>query len=243
MEVAMMPGPPNSDGVLIGRPGEKLSDALYTSIRDEIVFGGDGGNDDLDERIYPKALSERFNVSPTPVREALMRLAVEGYIETIPRRGFRIKKPSPEQVTELWQVRLGLEVNAGELAIERLKTGQVAMTEIERLSELVERSVRDWHALSGREQIDLNARFHGGIVELSGNALLITVYRSIQLRYISNSVRRGVSSWRDRLEVEATEHRAIVRGLMARDADAYRIAAKDHVNRSLKDALTDIAAR
>lgn len=237
----MMPGPPNKDGstgVLIGRPGEKLSDALYTCIRDEIVFGTDDG----DERIYPKALSERFNVSPTPVREALMRLAVEGYIETIPRRGFRIRKPSPEQVTELWQVRAGLEVNAGELAIERLKTGLVPMAAVDRLSEIVEHSVRNWHELTGREQIDLNSRFHGGIVDLSGNALLITVYRSIQLRYISNSVRRGVSSWRGRLEVEATEHRAIVQGLMAQDADAYRIAAKAHVNRSLEDALNDIEA-
>lgn len=234
----MMPGPPNSDGVLTGRPGEKLSDALYTCIRDEIVFGTDDG----DERLYPKALSERFNVSPTPVREALMRLAVEGYIETIPRRGFRIRKPSRERVTDLWQVRLGLEVNAGELAIERLKSGRAPMAAVDRLSEIVEHSVRNWHEHSGREQIDLNSRFHGGIVDLSGNALLITVYRSIQLRYISNSVRRGVSSWRDRLEVEATEHRAIVQGLMARDADAYRIAAKAHVNRSLEDALNDIEA-
>lgn len=237
-----MPQPLSNDedhGVLIGKPGEKLADALYASIRDAVVFGMEV---DQGERIYPKDLSERFNVSPTPVREALMRLAAEGYIESIPRRGFRIRKPSPEQVRDLWEVRLGLEVNAGELAIGRMKAGEVSRSEIGPLSGIIEKSDKDWERLSGREQIELNTQFHSRIVELSGNELLKTIYHGIQLQYVSSRVRQGVDNWRVRREAEMREHRAIVSALSDCDEDAYRIAAKTHVLRSLNDALTDVAA-
>lgn len=235
-----MPLPQSDDedhGVLIGRPGEKLADALYSSIRDEVVFGTDVG---AGERIYPKDLSERFNVSPTPVREALMRLAAEGYIESIPRRGFRIRKPSPQQVKDLWEVRLGLEVNAGELAVRRIVSGELSADVIAPLRLNVEQADRDWKRLSGRQQIELNTQFHSRIVALSGNVLLQSIYHGIQLQYVSSRVRHGVESWRERREVEMREHRAIVAALADRDEDAYRVAAKTHVLRSLADALNDV---
>ncbi|WP_425417149.1 GntR family transcriptional regulator [Oricola indica] len=226
-------------GTLMGAPGEKLADALYASIRDEVIFGTDVG---AGERIYPKGLSERFNVSPTPVREALMRLAAEGYIESIPRRGFRIRKPSSQQVRDLWEVRLGLEVNAGELAIMRMKAGEIVADVVKPLLQIVEQADSDWERLSGRQQIELNTKFHSRIVELSGNAMLQSIYQSIQLQYVSSRVRHGVDSWRERREIEIREHRAIVAALADRDEDAYRIAAKSHVLRSLNDALNDVTA-
>lgn len=227
--------PEDGAGTLLGRPGEKLSDALYASIRDEVIFGTVSEI----ERIYPKDLSERFKVSPTPVREALMRLAAEGYIESIPRRGFRIRKPTPHQVRDLWNVRMGLEVAAGELAIERM-AGEFDPAEIDALRAMVTRAYEQWQEMSGREQIELNSDFHGRIVELSGNALLNSMYRSIQLRYVSSRVRHGVEKWRERREVEMREHMAIVEALSARDPDAYRLAARAHVRRSLADALKDV---
>lgn len=232
-------GNPEEHGALIGRPGEKLADALYASIRDEVVFGTHVG---YGERINPKDLSERFNVSPTPVREALMRLAAEGYIESIPRRGFRIQKPSPQQVRDLWEVRLGLEVNAGELAIGRLATGEADRSEIDALARIVEQADKDWERLSGRQQIELNTRFHSIIVALSGNTLLQSIYRGIQLQYVSSRVRHGVENWRERREFEKREHGLIVATLADCDPDAYRIAAKAHVMRSLADALKDVTA-
>lgn len=225
---------------LMGRPGQKLSDALYTSIRDEVVFGAAGS--DSGERIYPRELSARFNVSPTPVREALMRLAAEGYIESIPRRGFRIRKPTPQQVRDLWNVRLGLEVNAGELAIERLVAGEGDSSDLDALEEIISRTHETWEGLSGREQIELNSEFHGRIVAMSGNALLQSIYGGIQLQYVSSRVRRGVQQWRKRRDVEVREHQAIVDGLRALDPDAYRLAVRAHVKRSLADALRDVRA-
>lgn len=230
--------PADVQGGMAHRVGEKLSDALYTTIRDEVVFGAGKEAD----RIYPKDLSERYNVSPTPVREALMRLATEGYIESVPRRGFRIRKPSQQQVRDLWTVRLGLEINAGELMIERMVAGEIDSAEIDVLQSVVDHAYLQWNDLTGREQIELNTEFHGRIVELSGNELLGTIYRSIQLQYLSSRVRHGIDSWRERREIEQSEHQAIVDALAARDQDAYRIAAKSHVRRSLADALKDVAA-
>ncbi len=219
-----------------GEPGEKLSDALYASILEDVIFRPASG----EGRIYPKEISERFKVSATPVREALMRLAAEGYIQSIPRRGFHIRKPSREQVTDLWQVRMGLETTAGELAIERLRNGSLPADPVEQLRAIVEDSISRFRKLSSREQIDLNSKLHRGIVELSGNQLLVSLYRGIQLQVFSSWVRRGVQSWRDRLESEAEEHRAIIAALAARDPDAYRAATRAHLERSLRDALHDL---
>ncbi len=80
-------------------------------------------------------------------------------------------------------------------------------------------------------------------MELSGNDILISLYRGIQMQLIGEWVQRGLQSWRSRLSNEAEEHRAIVGALRAMDRDAYAAATRHHIGRSLKDALGDLAER
>lgn len=226
-------------GELVGKPGETLAETLRRTLLDMIVFG----YFERGTRLYPEKLAEQFSVSLTPVREALMRLAAEGYIEVIQRRGYHIRDPDAKQVLDLWQVRLAIELMAGELMIGRLLGGSLRDDAIDELEAIHERLAVDPHAISHKDRHEQNANLHHRIVELSGNDLLLSTYRGIQMQVLHAWIQRGIESWRARHSSEAVEHRAILKALRDRDIDAYAEAVRAHLGRSLKDALADLKAR
>lgn len=229
-----------TEKTLSGKPGEKLSDSLYHTLKEMIVFGQIPPN----ERLMPEALAERFGVSATPVREALTRLAAERFIVALPRRGFRVAPPSRQQIIDLWQVRYGLEATAGELVIEALRGGRLEAQALKALQELQDELERGLASgIDHRRHSELNAQFHQAIVELSGNRLLLSLYKDIQLHLISAWVQRGLSSWRQRLGFEAEEHRSLIKALQAQDLAAYQDAVRRHIRRSLEGALKDLEAQ
>lgn len=219
-------------------PGERLVDMLYRNIRDYVLFSSEGG---AQGRLYPHELCEKFHATATPVREALARLAAEGLIENTPRRGFHVRRPSPQQVTDLWQVRGGLEVLAGELVIVRLQRGSLAMEALDQLAAVLQSIAATADAIDGREHIERNRQFHGSIVELSGNQLLVSMYRGIQVQLLGAWVRRGLDTWRARVQVESDDHEEILEALRACDVARYGAVARRHVDTSLFNALKDLA--
>lgn len=223
-------------GQLVGKPGETLTETLRRTLLEMIVFG----YFDRGFRLYPDKLAEQFGVSQTPVREALMRLASEGYIEAVQRRGYHIRTPSAKQVLDLWQVRLGLELAAGEIAIERLEAGTLPAEQLDQLDLIRAQLEADPDHIEHRRKLGLNTEFHQHIVALSGNDMLISIYSGIQMQLLGEWIQRGLQSWRKRLDNEAEEHAAIVAALRARDKDAYSAAIRIHIGRSLKDALNDL---
>jgi len=220
---------------LLGAPGERLADTLHGTLVDAILDGRIGAAG----RLYPNELASRFGVSPTPVREALMRLAAEGFIHAVPRRGFHVRDPSADEVRDLWQVRRGIETLAAELAVARLRDGLADLGKLRALEARLAAGAR----LSMREHVELNGRFHETLIELSGNRLLASLFAAIRMRLVGALIKRGLAAWRQRVAGDAAEHRAIVAALAAHDAEAARAAVASHVDRSLADALRDLAAR
>lgn len=226
-------------GALIGKPGEPLAEALRRTLLEMIIFG----YFEPGFRLYPEKLAEQFDVSLTPVREALMRLAAEGFIDVIHRRGFHVRNPDARQVKNIWQVRLAMELMAGELVIDRLANGELAVEAIDPLEEIQDKLDIDPQAISRREKHELNGGLHHGIVALCGNDLLITTFRGIQMQVLNAWIHRGLESWRSRHSAEAEEHRLILGALRNRDKPAYERACRRHLARSLKDALADLEAK
>ena len=101
---------------LKGALGATLGEMVRATLIDCIIRGTFKEGD----RLYPERISEMFGVSITPVREALIQLSTEGFIQNIQRRGFHVTLPDPAQIREIWLVRMGLEQLAGDLAISRL---------------------------------------------------------------------------------------------------------------------------
>ncbi len=226
-------------GELIGKAGETLTETLRRTLLEMIIFGYFKRG----ARLYPEKIAEHFGVSLTPVREALMRLAAEGFIETIQRRGYHVRNPDAKQVLELWQVRLAMELMAGEIMIDRLASGALGDSDIDQMQQIQMRLEADPEKISHKDHHELNGSFHQLVVEFSDNKLLISAYRGIQMQVLSGWIQRGLESWRSRHVADSNEHRAILAALRARDKAAYAKAMRDHLSRSLKDALADLAIR
>lgn len=227
----------------LGGPTEMPRATLAENVRQTLLKLILAGEFEQGERLYPDRLSERFGVSATPVREALMQLASEGFIDATQRRGFHIRVPTPTQLRELFEVRQGLELTAGELCIGRAQRGEIGEGEFEELTILQRAQEPARFKGSHLEKLDFNNRLHCRIVELSGNKMLFDLYQSIQVRGMVTIVQRGLQTWQSRLDSESAEHWAIINALRQKDLPALQAAMRAHLSRSMTDALTDLAAR
>lgn len=86
-------------------PPRTRAEFVDRKLREAIVRGDLGPG----ERLRVSSLGERWSVSPTPLREAFQRLAVEGLLELIPQRGARVAPVSIQEALEVHELRLVLE--------------------------------------------------------------------------------------------------------------------------------------
>lgn len=115
--------------------------------------------------VYEGQLAERYGASKTPIREALNTLRHEGYVQVIPRRGYRIAPVSIQDVQHIFHVRLLLEPSAAELAAQRVSGEQLA--ELRRLAQ-------HRPAQSHVDRLADNRAFHLAVAEASGNPRLVS---------------------------------------------------------------------
>jgi DNA-binding GntR family transcriptional regulator len=214
--------------------GETVAEAVRRLVLDAILYG------DLaaPTRLFPADLAKRFEVSITPVREALALLAGDGFIEAIPRRGYHVRLPTPRYISELWSVRLALELMAGESLLQRLPGAKARLAALAPLF-AVHRQLAEAGDLPQRTHVALNGQFHDTLVQLSGNELLTATYHGIRLRMVVAWIQRGSPAWRGRLSSEQAEHQAMVDALGHGDRPAFDTALRRHLARSLSDALRD----
>lgn len=141
-----------------------LADQAYSAIRTRIVSGALAAG----EFVREQDVSEALGVSRTPVREALGRLASEGFLERIPHRGFRVPSEPLGRLIALYPILSALELLAGRLAFPSLDAEDIA--ELRGINiELATTAGGDDVA----RRIDLNNAFHGMIADRSGNPRLI----------------------------------------------------------------------
>ncbi|AZO76513.1 MULTISPECIES: GntR family transcriptional regulator [unclassified Bosea (in: a-proteobacteria)] len=189
------------------KPVASLHEGLLVALRDFIVEGNlaDGA------RVPERALCERFNISRTPLREALKVLAAEGLIELLPNRGARVRQLSPEDIRELFDVMGGLEALAGRLACERISEAE--FTEIEQVHHEMYRFYlrRDMHGY-----FHCNQAIHQLIVAAAGNATLAATYAGLAGRIRRVRYSANLAKDRDRWGEAMREHEAILDALRRR---------------------------
>ena len=212
-------------GELIGKPGETLNETLRRTMLEMIIFGYFKRG----TRLYPEKIAEHFGVSLTPVREALMRLAAEGFIETVQRRGYHVRNPDAKQVLELWQVRLAMELMAGEIMIDRLASGALddsAINQIQQIQAQLEANPETHHAQgSPRAQRTIPSAVRG-IQRQQALDRGLSRNSDAGLERL-DSARAGI--WRARHVSDSNEHRAIIAAVRARDKEAYARAMRAHL--------------
>ncbi|MEO5740233.1 MAG: GntR family transcriptional regulator [Vicinamibacterales bacterium] len=142
---------------------QTLAERVYDVVRDRIIAKA------LPPRSYVREeeLATCMGVSRTPVREALSRLASEGFLERITHRGFRVPERSIEELAQTYVVLQSLELLASELAFPRITSADLARLEAANAA-----FAAAVHANDVTTAVDLNDHFHHILSELSGNPVL-----------------------------------------------------------------------
>ena len=196
----------------------KISGQLRDLIEEQIATGELAPGSTLDEA----TLVERHGVSRTPVREALIQLSAEGLIQLRPRRGAVVAAIGPARLIEMFEVMSELEAMCGRLAARRMTDKERA--ELVRAHQACEQARSD----SDPEAYYLcNERFHFALYEGSHNGFLNEQAQSLNRRL--RPYRRLQLRVRNRMNTSFAEHDAIVRAVLAGDAEAAANTLRAHV--------------
>lgn len=164
-------------------------------------------------------LAERCNTSRTPVREALGRLAQDGWVTSIHRKGFMVRPITLKDLSEIYTYRRVFEQFTAEQAAiagtEEQFDGLARILEMERRSEK-----------QPDEMVTANELFHLTLAEMTGNERVV-----MQMRLIMAHVRRLETIRRH--FAERIRHEEILSAIVARDARLAQTLMGEHVNYAL----------
>ncbi|TXN30409.1 GntR family transcriptional regulator [Lacisediminihabitans profunda] len=208
--------------------GNALVDDITARIRAMIM----SGEIPIGAQLRQAELASQFNISRTPIREALRQLQSGGLIEVVPNRGAIVRVPIPWEVREAYEVRAELEALATERAVSRISR--------ETIASLREANARMWE--HSRALADATARgespvaegegndaFHELILATSGNARLARAISEINEAFPRNVSSLVLMDDPRHREDNYQEHERIIDALEAGDAKTARAEMSAHV--------------
>ncbi|WP_030752560.1 GntR family transcriptional regulator [Streptomyces griseus] len=169
-------------------------------------------------------LAQAVGVSRTPVREALLKLEMEGLLKLYPKKGALVLAVSAQEIADVVETRLLVE----EFAVRRAVPAPPAL--LARLEELLAEQQRRAGAGDLAEVAVTDRCFHAEIVRHAGNQILSRLYDQLRDRQL----RMGVAVMQahpDRVAQNITEHAEILDRLRAGDADGAAAAVRGHLGR------------
>jgi len=197
-------------------------DAIYSDLREAIANQRIKPSD----RLRAKDIARRFGVSITPVREAIRKLEGEGYLEVHAHRGVTARTISDEELMEIYKVMRVLDSYAASLAIRHTTPEHLA--ELERLTGEMETFSREGRIA---EYLQLNARIHIFIWNLSGNRFLCRTLEQIQAKMLQYPGERiALYSRPGVLKKSMESHRKILKAIASGKADRLECICRDHWN-------------
>lgn len=188
------------------------------------------------ERLLEVQLAEDMGVSRTPVREAIRRLELEGFVIMVPRKGAYVAGLSVNDVECVYEIRIALESLAVRLAASRMTDEDYQL-----LDDLAERMTATWQEGNVEQWVALDAQFHELLYKFSRNERLVQMMNNImeqlsRYRIISladMSVRKNSLS----------EHHDLIEALRRHDSAAAEIAAAKHIENTKRSLIHMLEAK
>ena len=189
----------------------KTSVRAYEAIRGRILRGSFPPAFHLRE----KEISEAVGVSRTPVREALRRLAAEGYVELLPNRGAFVAKWSERSLSDLIDVRAELAAMAGRLAASRIRREDLdALSKLNgTMTALAKRRPSGYLTTASR----LNLEFHNIVFKAASNEWLQSLMQQTAFLPMIQRAQHGyrASDWKRGFE----HYKELIDALASRDGE------------------------
>jgi len=202
----------------------KAPDAVYRQLKADI----------FEFRLLPGArfseneVAARARVSRTPVREALLRLQREGFLDVLPKSGWRVRPLDFERFEHLYDARLLLELDAVRklCAADPRGAASAALAELRKVWLVPARQrLADWIAVA-----QLDEAFHAALVEAAGNPELARMHADVTERI--RIVRRLDFTQSERVQATYDEHGAILRAVLARKLQQATLLLRSHIEQS-----------
>ena len=197
-----------------------LAEQVYQNLVDSIANGDLPAGTELKEQ----HLARQMNVSATPVREALRRLASDGLVETVPYHGAVVRTLNQKENEEAYACREVLERLAVKEAVDHQKEG-----DIDCLYQLIE----EFSAAKGVVEVsEASQKFDEYIYSMSGNETLCKLLG--MLNGVISRDRKYSSSSVERQREIVKEHREIVGAMKQRNTEKAQDAVSEHIRNGRK---------
>ncbi len=197
--------------------------AAYLELKARILMG----DVPLGVRLGEERIAARLGVSRTPVREALLRLHAERFLERHAEGGFRVTAPSAMAVKQLYEVRR---------ALERFAVSKATRGEGEHDKPALEALHEDWEILAGEapnpdpEFVLLDEEFHSRLAAASGNSILAEELQRVNERI--RPVRSHDFLTAGRIDATIKQHLGIVRSLLDGEPQRAEVMLDAHILQS-----------
>ncbi|KUO60511.1 MAG: GntR family transcriptional regulator [Gracilibacter sp. BRH_c7a] len=205
---------------------EIVLEALREAIINGVLIPG--------ERLMEIQLAEEMGVSRTPVREAIRKLELEGFVVMIPRKGAYVAGVSFKDVKDVFEIRAALEGLAAGLAAEKVTQEEV---------EQMERALHyEREPDSLEEMVQSDTDFHALLYKASRNERLISILAN--LREQIQRFRTTSLAVPGRPKTAIQEHRAMVDAIARHDVEDAQSLAAAHIENAaniMYEALREIA--
>ncbi|MGA8572746.1 MAG: GntR family transcriptional regulator [Desulfobaccales bacterium] len=204
----------------------RLSERAYETIK-EYILTSDLRNQPPGSRLDEKALVTHLNMSRTPVREAVNRLAAEGFLNIVPYKGVFIAKKTREEVVSILLVRANLEGMAA-----RLATPNFTPEDFAKMRELFAPFLGSTLEEKRYEFSKANIEFHEYVLERSKCSILIDIAKTLydHMRLI----RFRTSAFLPRLQSALAQHLKIVDLFEKGDANRAEKLMRAHIEESIQ---------
>ena len=146
-----------------------LKDHVYNFIAEQIRLGKLNSN----EKVNEQDICQQLNISRTPVREALIQLAADGFLDSAPRRGFRVKPLTKKESEDIYRILAPLDALAAELAANYLTPEDLKSMESQGVEILTCGTCLNFYGLSEKLQVGSVTNMYEIVERMTAAKLLV----------------------------------------------------------------------
>lgn len=188
------------------------------------------------ERLMEIQLADELGVSRTPIREAIRKMELEGFLVMVPRRGTYVADLSIKDINEVFEIRTALDVLAAGLAAERITEEEIE--ELERLLVYIGEMIEEKNY---EKIIETDGEFHDVLYKASRNDRLVGIINNLREQFTRF---RSISIIQPgRLKRTLEEHRLLVEAIAQRNSEQAQQVAREHMENAEQAILAEISER
>jgi DNA-binding GntR family transcriptional regulator len=213
----------------MGKTIPLLTDRAYERIRHDIICCAIAPGAEISEA----QLCAHYKLGKAPVRMALSRLAHEGLVRAIPRRGYMVMPVTLKDIQDVFELRLMLEPAAA-----RVAAGRVDAQRLRTLDDVCRAGYQSGDAKSISRFLEANKAFHVAIAQATGNSRLAEAIERL-LDEMTRLLHLGLGQ-RNRAQEVQQEHRALVKALVRGDGGTAERICRDQIETARDMVLSAI---